>query len=129
MLTTLTPTLADHMHDWDHGWWPVIRRMEERGYVRVETAGPRIEHAVKTRRVIRIARELPTLLAREEAFGRAKRQREAYETLESLGGRAEAAHLTAALYLRNLIKVGRASLCLPPAEPNASSRCFFSEGI
>ncbi len=95
----------------DHGWWPVIRRMEERGFVRVETAGPRIEHAVKTRRVIRIARELPTLLAREEAFGRAKRQREAYETLESLGGRAEAAHLTAALgfdpsLIRKMVKAG-----------------------
>jgi primosomal protein N' (replication factor Y) len=95
----------------DHGWWPVIRRMEERGIVRVETEGPRIEHAVKTRRVIRIARELPTLLAREEAFGRARRQREAYETLESLGGRAEASHLTAGLgfapeIVRQLVKKG-----------------------
>jgi primosomal protein N' (replication factor Y) len=95
----------------DHGWWPVIRRMEERGFVRVETEGPRIEHAVKTRRVLRIVRELPTLLAREEAFGRAKRQREAYETLESLGGRAEATHLTAGLgfapeIVRQLIKKG-----------------------
>ena len=95
----------------DHGWWPVIRRMEERGYVRVETEGPRIEHAVKTRRVLRIAQELPTLLAREEAFGRAKRQREAYETLESLGGRAEAAHLTAGLgfdpgLIRKMVKAG-----------------------
>ena len=95
----------------DHGWWPVIRRMEERGFVRVETEGPRIEHAVKTRRVLRIVQELPTLLAREEAFGRAKRQREAYETLESLGGRAEAAHMTAALgfgpdIIRQLVKKG-----------------------
>ncbi|HEX6911321.1 MAG TPA: primosomal protein N', partial [Longimicrobium sp.] len=95
----------------DHGWWPVIRRMEERGFVRVETEGPRIEHAVRTRRVLRIARELPTLLAREEAFGRARRQREAYETLESLGGRAEAAHLTAGLgfdpsLIRKMVKAG-----------------------
>ncbi|HEV3052624.1 MAG TPA: DEAD/DEAH box helicase family protein, partial [Longimicrobium sp.] len=111
----------------DHGWWPVIRRMEERGFVRVETAGPRIEHAVKTRRVIRIARELPTLLAREEAFGRAKRQREAYETLESLGGRAEAAHLTAALgfdpsLIRKMVKAG-----LLVAEEEVVSRDPYAE--
>ena len=22
-LTTLTPLLASHAHDWDHGWWPL----------------------------------------------------------------------------------------------------------
>jgi primosomal protein N' (replication factor Y) len=111
----------------DHGWWPVIRRMEERGFVRVETEGPRMEHAVRTRRVIRIARELPTLLAREEAFGRAKRQREAYETLESLGGRAEAAHLTAALgfdpsLIRKMVKAG-----LLAAEDEVVSRDPYAE--
>jgi primosomal protein N' (replication factor Y) (superfamily II helicase) len=95
----------------DHGWWPVLRRMEERGFVRVETEGPRIEHAVRTRRVLRIARELPTLLARDEAFGRAKRQREAYEMIEGLGGRVEAAHLTAGLgfdssLIRKMVKAG-----------------------
>ncbi len=45
------------------------------------------------RQVIRIVRELPTLIERERVFGRARRQREAYETLESIGGRAEVAHM------------------------------------
>ena len=45
------------------------------------------------RQVIRLTRELPTLLERDEAFGRARRQREAYEVLESMGGRAEVAHM------------------------------------
>ncbi|MGW8282786.1 MAG: replication restart helicase PriA [Gemmatimonadota bacterium] len=45
------------------------------------------------RQVIRIVRELPTLVERERVFGRARRQREAYETLESIGGRAEVAHM------------------------------------
>ena len=45
------------------------------------------------RQIIRITRELPTLTEREEAFGRARRQREAYETLESIGGQAEVAHM------------------------------------
>jgi primosomal protein N' (replication factor Y) (superfamily II helicase) len=51
----------------------------------------------RTRRVVRIARELPTLTLREETFGRAHRQRECYELLESMGGRADAAHLADAL--------------------------------
>ncbi len=51
----------------------------------------------RVRQVIRISRPLPTLVAREEAFGRAKRQREAYEMLESLGGSAAVAHLESQL--------------------------------
>ncbi|MFO7586974.1 MAG: primosomal protein N' [Gemmatimonadota bacterium] len=45
------------------------------------------------RQVIRLTRELPTLMERDAAFGRARRQREAWEVLESLGGRAEVSHL------------------------------------
>ncbi|HEX6306569.1 MAG TPA: primosomal protein N', partial [Longimicrobiales bacterium] len=51
----------------------------------------------KTRRMLRIVRELPTLTLRDETFGRAQRQRECYEALESVGGRAEVAHLTGPL--------------------------------
>ena len=95
----------------ERAWWPTIRRLEEAGIVRVDTEGPRVEPPVRTRRVLRIARELPTLLARDEAFGRARRQREAYETLEGLGGRTEAAHLTGQLgftpeIVRQLAKKG-----------------------
>jgi primosomal protein N' (replication factor Y) len=44
--------------------------------------------ARKTRRVARIARELPSLLHRDRIFARAKQQRALYELLEALGGRA-----------------------------------------
>lgn len=81
----------------DRVWWPAVRRLEADGLVRVVTEAPRTEPAVKTRRIAVIARELPSLLAREEAFGRAKRQREAYETIESLGGRVETAQLSGAM--------------------------------
>ena len=47
----------------------------------------------KTKRVASIVRDLPTLLERERAFPRAKRQREVYELLEALGGRAPVDHL------------------------------------
>ena len=73
-------------------------------------AAPRLE-----RQVIRLTRELPTLTARREAFGRAHRQREAYETLESLGGSSTAAHLTTGLgfsraVLKGLVEKGLARL-------------------
>ncbi|HEU0012736.1 MAG TPA: primosomal protein N' [Longimicrobium sp.] len=95
----------------EKSWWPVIRRLADAGIVRVDTEGPRVEPPVRTRRVLRIARELPTLTARDEAFGRAKRQREAYEVLESLGGRVEASHLTGNLgfkpdIVRHLVSKG-----------------------
>ena len=44
--------------------------------------------AVKTRRVVRIARELPSLLEREQTFARAKQQRVVYDLLEAQGGMA-----------------------------------------
>ena len=59
--------------------------------------GGRDTPAVKTERVIRLTRRLETLTERDTAFGRAHRQREAYETLESLDGTASIAHLTGQL--------------------------------
>ena len=47
-----------------------------------------------TRRVVRIVKELPSLTLRDEVFGRAARQRELYELLESMGGQAETVHIT-----------------------------------
>jgi primosomal protein N' (replication factor Y) len=81
----------------DRVWWPAIRRLETAGVLRVDTEGPRLEPPVRTRRVVRLVREIPSLRAREEVFGRAKRQRECYETLEAMGGAAEVAHLTGTL--------------------------------
>jgi primosomal protein N' (replication factor Y) len=44
--------------------------------------------AVKTRRLAALRRELPTLMEREQTFARARKQRELYELIESLGGSA-----------------------------------------
>jgi primosomal protein N' (replication factor Y) len=57
----------------------------------------RTDPPVKTQRVLRITRELPTLTLRDETFGRATKQRECYEAVERMGGRADVAHLTDAL--------------------------------
>ena len=73
--------------------WPEIRALKARGLLAHETVPPATP-SVKTRRVVHIARELGTLMERDELFGRAGRQREAYEMLELSGGSAELTHLT-----------------------------------
>jgi primosomal protein N' (replication factor Y) len=48
----------------------------------------------KTRRVLRLTRELPSLTLREEVFGRAHRQRECFEQVEAAGGAVPVSQLT-----------------------------------
>jgi primosomal protein N' (replication factor Y) (superfamily II helicase) len=69
----------------------------------------------RTRRVLRICRELPSLTVRDEVFGRAHRQRECYELLEQMGGRADVQHLGetlgySAAVIRGLVERGLAEL-------------------
>ena len=73
--------------------WPEIRSLQARRLVAHETVPPK-EPGVKTRRVVRISRHIGTLTERDELFGRAGRQREAFELLEASGGAAELTHLT-----------------------------------
>ncbi len=97
----------------ERSWWPVIRRLENRSLLRVTMAPPRAEPAVQVRRMIRITRELPSIRERDEAFGRARRQRDCWEWLESVGGVAEVAHVTGRLgfspaVVRGLVERGLA---------------------
>ncbi len=73
--------------------WPRVRDLRDRGLVDVREERPDTDPGGPTRQVIRITRELPTLAEREETFGRAHRQREAFEVLEELDGEAAVAHL------------------------------------
>jgi primosomal protein N' (replication factor Y) len=73
--------------------WPELRLLKSAGVLEHETLPPR-PPPVKTRRMVELVRDLPTLELREEAFGRARRQREAYEVLEAAGGADELARLT-----------------------------------
>jgi primosomal protein N' (replication factor Y) len=71
--------------------------------------------AVRTRRVIRLVSELPTLSARDKLFGRSPRQREAFETLETLGGQSAMSHMSGQLgfsrgVLQGLVSKGVAEL-------------------
>lgn len=51
----------------------------------------------KTHQVVHIKVELPTLLERDKVFGKAHRQREAFEVIENLGGSAVVSHLDTGL--------------------------------
>ena len=69
----------------------------------------------KQERILVLAGELPTLLARDEAFKRAPQQRQLYELLEQLGGRAPVAHLVERLgctpsVVQGLVKRGHARI-------------------
>ena len=65
--------------------WPEIRLLAEAGLLEHETVPPP-EPPVRTRKSVRIREWIPDLAAREDRFGRARRQRECYELLEASGG-------------------------------------------
>ncbi len=72
--------------------WPEIRSLQGKGLLRHETLRPE-DPPVKTRRVVRVRRWLTDLGERDASLGRAHRQRECYELLESSGGERELAEL------------------------------------
>ena len=73
--------------------WPEIRSLKARGLLAHETVPPSAP-PVKKQRVVRLTREVGTLVELEEIFRRAGRQREAYDLLSTSGGALELAHLT-----------------------------------
>ena len=90
----------------DRSWWPTIRRMAEKGSVRILFEPPRLQAPVRTKRVVQLTRQLPSLLERQEVFGRAKRQRECFEWIESVGGTADVSHLTGQLGFSSSVVAG-----------------------
>ena len=75
--------------------WPEIRSLTERGALRMETFPPR-DPLPRTVRAVALVRFISTLEERDATFGRALRQRELYERLESGGGEARLAAVTGA---------------------------------
>jgi primosomal protein N' (replication factor Y) len=97
------------------------------------------EPPVKARRMLALARHLPSLIEREKTFARSPQQRALYELIESLGGRASVEQAVATLacspaVVSGLVKRGLARLELetvardpfslrsaPPAQPHDPS--------
>ena len=73
----------------------LVRRLVADGAARVVAAPPRTATPERRERVLELAERVESLLERERLFARAPRQRQAYEALERLGGRAAAEQLRA----------------------------------
>jgi len=65
--------------------WPEIRRLRSEGLLEHWTEPPP-RPSIRTRKVVRLLDWIPDLKVREERFGRAVRQRECFELLESTEG-------------------------------------------
>ena len=84
----------------------------------------------KRRRVVSIVRELDSLMARDEAFGRARRQRDVYEFLEAAGGHADVTAVVRQLGVsggvitamadRGLVRIGQRSVLRDPFAARAT---------
>jgi primosomal protein N' (replication factor Y) (superfamily II helicase) len=119
--------------------WDVLERLARVNAVSLQVQPPDTEASRLTERVLSIAGERPTLLERETLFKRRPKQRELYQTLEALGGRAAVRHLSEqlgfgdgvlrALVRQGLARVGRSEVVrdpfagspvtTPPANPTA----------
>jgi primosomal protein N' (replication factor Y) len=88
----------------------LVQRLVAEGVARVVTVPPRAAAPEKRERVLEIAERVESLLERDRRFARAPRQRQAYEAIEQLGGRAAASQLEAlgvsAAALRALVASG-----------------------
>jgi primosomal protein N' (replication factor Y) len=106
--------------------WPPLRELARSGLIRIREEPPAAPSGERTRQVITLLRRLPTLMDREEAFGRAARQRAAYEALEEMDGSATVVHMSERLgfsrgVLRGLEEKGLASIAdeVSPRDPFA----------
>ncbi|HET7040293.1 MAG TPA: primosomal protein N' [Gemmatimonadales bacterium] len=93
--------------------WDALQRLARAGAVTLETEAPELGPAAGAERVMVLTRALPSLLARTAEFGRAERQRAAYEALDDLGGDVAWRHLVRGLgfspaVLRALVERGLA---------------------
>ena len=66
--------------------WDVLQRLARVGAIELEVTPPSTGPAPATEAVVVLSRRLPSLMEREDVFGRARRQREAFELLDELGG-------------------------------------------
>ena len=75
-------------------WTRAARTLAERGLLTIEEEAPDVTPPARSRQTVTLVRELTSLQERDRIFSRARRQRELYEYLETVGGHADVAHLT-----------------------------------
>ena len=95
--------------------WDVVERLSRIEVVALRVNPPDTEAARLTERTLSLSGERPTLIERDTLFKRRPKQRQLYETLESLGGSASVRHLSEQLgfgdsVLRALVGQGLAQI-------------------
>ncbi len=73
--------------------WDTLQRLARAGAVVLETEPPRLGPTAGIERVLVLTAILPSLIERDRVFGRAERQRAAYEAADALGGEVGIRHL------------------------------------
>jgi len=107
--------------------WDTLQRLARAGAVSLETAPPDLGPPIRTERVVVLTTFLPTLMERAETFGRAVRQRAAYEAVDALGGEASVAHLTRQLGFSPSVLKGLAQRGVACIESRERSRDPFAD--
>jgi primosomal protein N' (replication factor Y) len=74
--------------------WDVLERLVRVDAVTLRVHPPDVDAAVLTERTLVLTGDRPTLIERDLLFKRRPKQRQLYETLESLGGSASIRHLS-----------------------------------
>jgi primosomal protein N' (replication factor Y) len=95
--------------------WDVIERLVRVDAISLRVHPPDVDAAILTERTLVLNEERPTLIERADLFKRRPKQRQLYETLESLGGSASVRHLSEQLgfgegVVRALVRQGLAQI-------------------
>ena len=108
-------------------WSRAARSLAERGLLVIDHERPGVAPPLPTRQVISLTRELRSLQERDHVFGRARRQRELFEYLESVGGHGEIAHLTERLGISRSVVHGLAEKQLAEIQIEQTPVELFAE--
>ncbi len=108
-------------------WAQAAERLARSGLLTIEHEAPETAQPVRSRQVVTLTRDLPSLQERDRILGRAHRQRELFEYLESVGGRAEVVHLTGQLQVSRSVVSGLVHKGLATVSPEVSPSDVFAE--
>jgi primosomal protein N' (replication factor Y) len=108
-------------------WTRAARKLADRGALEIEHQAPEVTPPQRTRQVVSLTREIESLQERDSLFSRARRQRELFEYLETVGGRAEVAHLTEHLGISRSVVQGLAGKGVAAIETEEASKVPFAD--
>ena len=87
-------------------WMQAASSLARSGHIEMRHGLPVTTPPLRVRKILELTRGLESLKERDRIFSRARRQRELYEYIESVGGRAEVAHLARHLGISSSVVKG-----------------------